>query len=214
MANHNIEKKYHYIYKTTNLINEKYYVGMHSTNKLDDGYLGSGYKLRRSINKHGKENFKMEILEFFSDRSSLSDREKQLVNEELLKEPMCMNLVFGGQGGFISINGYKKGAKKMNEVLWSNPVWVEKKKKHSSECIKYLHSIGFFNNYSNPRFAYKSHTLEAKSKIGRANSIHQIGDKNSQFGTCWITNGIENKKIKKSSIITDGWKFGRILKNN
>jgi hypothetical protein len=35
------------------------------------------------------------------------------------------------------------------------------------------------------------------------------GEKNSQFGTRWITNGIENKKIKKDSIIPDGWKLGR-----
>ena len=49
--------KYHFLYKTTNLINNKYYYGMHSTYKLDDGYLGSGKRLRYSIRKYGKENF-------------------------------------------------------------------------------------------------------------------------------------------------------------
>jgi len=47
--------KYHFLYKTTNLINNKYYYGMHSTYKLDDGYLGSGNRLRYSIRKYGKE---------------------------------------------------------------------------------------------------------------------------------------------------------------
>jgi hypothetical protein len=91
MANLNKEKKYHCIYKTINQINGKFYIGMHSTNKLNDGYLGSGYKLRRSINKHGRENFKIEYLEFFDTRENLINREKELINDTLLKDPMCMN---------------------------------------------------------------------------------------------------------------------------
>jgi hypothetical protein len=55
----------------------------------------------------------------------------------------------------------------------------------------------------------KKHTDETKRKIGDANSIKQKGVDNSQYGTCWITNGIENKKIKKTDLIPDGWKLGR-----
>ena len=36
-----------------------------------------------------------------------------------------------------------------------------------------------------------------------------IGEKNSQFGSCWITNGNENKKINKDDIPPNGWKLGR-----
>lgn len=61
-------KKYNYVYLTTNLINEKQYVGDHSTSKLDDGYLGSGDIILNSIKKNGKENFKNEILEFFDTK--------------------------------------------------------------------------------------------------------------------------------------------------
>lgn len=203
MANLNKEKKYHFIYKTTNLITGKFYVGMHSTNKLNDGYLGSGYKLRRSINKHGKENFKIEILEFFSDRSSLVEREKQLVNEELLKDPLCMNLVFGGNGGFISVEGYKKGAKKMNELIWKDSSFKERHKQRNLKKIK----LGLFKC----DWTGKNHNEETKRKIGEANK-KLIGNKNSQFGTCWITNGTENKKIKKLEILPNGWEYGRFIK--
>lgn len=50
------------IYKTTNLVNGKIYVGQHYTS-ADDGYLGSGNILIQSIKKYGKENFIREILE-------------------------------------------------------------------------------------------------------------------------------------------------------
>jgi hypothetical protein len=70
------EKKYHFIYKTTNLLSGKYYIGMHSTNNLADGYMGSGRRLRYSINKYGEENHKVEILEFVDNRAELIKREE------------------------------------------------------------------------------------------------------------------------------------------
>lgn len=96
------QKKYHVIYKTTCKVNGKYYVGMHSTDNLDDGYVGSGKRLWYSINKYGKENFEVEFLEFFDSRKDLIDREIEMVNEDLLQDPLCMNLKTGGTGGFIN----------------------------------------------------------------------------------------------------------------
>ena len=87
---------YHYLYKTTNLINTKFYVGMHSTSNLNDGYLGSGVYLRRSIRKYGETNFKMEILEFCDSREILIEKEKEFVNIDFISNPFCMNLMIGG----------------------------------------------------------------------------------------------------------------------
>ena len=67
-----MNKRYHFIYKTTNVITNKFYIGMHSTDDLDDGYLGSGNYLMNSINKHGMDNHHRQILEFHTDRKTLA----------------------------------------------------------------------------------------------------------------------------------------------
>lgn len=87
-----------YIYKTTNLINNKFYIGKHCTTKIENDYLGSGKRLRYSIKKYGKENFKKEILEFCLNKNHLAEREKEIVNQDLLQNSLCMNLVIGGYG--------------------------------------------------------------------------------------------------------------------
>jgi hypothetical protein len=204
------EKKYHYIYKTTNLINGKFYVGMHSTDNLNDGYLGSGIRLRRSIRRNGIENFNIQFLEFFDNRIDLSNREKELVNEELLKDPMCMNLVFGGSGGYISPKGVKKGGKysgKLNaEKLKNNKEYRDEHNKRFVNMVKKLQLEG---KLTPPNWLGKKHKEESKQKIGLSNSLKQKGENNSQFGTCWITNGIENKKIKKTDKLPNDWSYGR-----
>lgn len=98
----------HFIYKTINLINNNYYIGMHSTNNLDDGYLGSGNRLINEIKKYGKENFKREILCFLSNRKELRLKEKEIVNADLIKDFKCLNLTEGGEGGAIKQSFTKK----------------------------------------------------------------------------------------------------------
>ena len=90
------EKKYHIIYKTTNLLSGKYYIGMHSTDDLNDGYLGSGKRLKYSVNKYGKENHKREIIEFCDSREELISREEEIVNLNEIAKEECINLRVGG----------------------------------------------------------------------------------------------------------------------
>ena len=63
-----------------------------------------------------------------------------------------------------------------------------------------------------PSFSGMKHTDETKKKIAQSISAVQSGYGNSQHGTMWITNGLENKKIKKEDIIPVGWHKGRKMK--
>lgn len=200
--------EYHYIYKTTCLITGRYYIGMHSTSNLEDEYIGSGQRLWKSIRKHGRENHVKEILEWFEDRSSLKNREKELVNENLIQDPNCMNLVIGGDGGFTKTASISGG--KATSLKRKNDIELDLRlRKISSDKLKNQHKLGL-HKYNT--FEGKKHSEETKKKIGNANSISQKGSNNSQYGTCWITKENENKKISKDLLneyLSLGWNKGR-----
>lgn len=208
------EKRYHYLYKITCLNNDRYYIGIHSTDNLEDDYMGGGKRIKNSVRKHGKDAHRKEILEFFENRSSLVNREVQLVNMELLNDPLCMNIKLGGEGWCslgIQIGGDKW--KKMNEY-WS----TLEGKKHLSEKMKERWNDSTYRdlvtskNKGNKSFGGKHHSEEAKKLIGSKNSIKQKGEKNSQFGTCWINKDGIDKKINQLELdyyTNNGWERGR-----
>ena len=96
--------KHYTVYKTTNIINRKYYIGTHVTNNPTDSYLGSGTRLAKSIKKYGKESFYKEILFDCTSEEEMFRKENELVNETVLKDKQCLNLIVGGKGGFSYIN--------------------------------------------------------------------------------------------------------------
>jgi hypothetical protein len=182
---------------------------MHSTSNLNDGYLGSGKRLRRSIEKYGVSSFKIEILEFLPDRESLAKRESELVDEILLKDINCINLKPGGKGGLCSAKHaydfHAAGGRKVRQMLSIRH--AERLKTDKEYREKFISKL-----IGNKNWLGKKHTDETKKKIGQANAILQKGEKNSQYGSKWITDGKENKKIKNDAEIPDGWKPGRVIK--
>lgn len=99
-----IMKKYNFVYQTTNLVNGKYYIGVHQCDTLDDGYLGSGLILARAISKYGKENFKREILQFFDSPEEAFLFEAEIVTLEFVSRNSVYNVAPGGAGGSIVFN--------------------------------------------------------------------------------------------------------------
>lgn len=93
----------HYVYKITNLTNNKYYIGVHSLLKdynntpLNDGYWGSGTLIEKTIRQEGRNNFKKEILKTFSTRDEAMEEEKRLVTIDVVNSPNSYNQTLGGK---------------------------------------------------------------------------------------------------------------------
>jgi hypothetical protein len=196
-------KKYHIIYKTICTITNSYYIGLHSTNKLEDSYLGSGSLLKKSIEKYGKDNHVKEILFIMDSREEAMLKEKQIVNKELINDINCLNVA---QGGEISLT--YEAVSQFNKKKWATDKnYASKIKSLLKSYIKRNHELGKINYNT---FEGKKHTQETKNKIGEANSKKQKGGGNSQFGTKWVTDGVKNKKVKKDDPLPEGWDYGRI----
>lgn len=88
----------HIVYKTTNLLDGRYYIGVRKTEVEFDGYLGSGLHLKRMVKKYGKENFLRETLFEFSNSKDAYDKEISLLKEHL-DNANCVNISHGGFGG-------------------------------------------------------------------------------------------------------------------
>lgn len=166
------------VYKTTNLINGKYYIGCHVANDLNDGYLGSGKLLKRAVEKYGKESFKQTPLAICCDKKVMLAVEKEYVNKKMVGDTMSYNLKLGGEGGS---NGTFRGHKhseetkaimsaktlgrkcsiearaKMSKAARARPGWTKEARLEMSRTRK-----------------GRRHSEETKRKISEANNGHKI----------------------------------------
>ncbi len=94
------------IYKTTNNVNGKYYVGAHATTNLKDSYMGSGTALKSAFKEYGRANFTMSVVEYCNSAIEMYERESEIVNEEFVSNRQTYNIKLGGKGGL----GSKKSA--------------------------------------------------------------------------------------------------------
>lgn len=230
--------KYNFVYKTTNDLNGYYYYGVHSTNDLNDGYIGSGLILKRAINKYGIDNFTREIVQYFSDVKYAFRLEAAIVTPELVADPHCYNIAVGGNGGYTTC-GYTdeqrkeyynkiKEAQRNSEKFKSRDLqWsVEQRKRHSIKM----------SGQNNPMYGKNCEdymTQEAikikREKVSGMNSSSkrpEVREKMSNSkkgkktncstkGLKWINDGTCEKYVHQQELqkyIDNGWETGR-LKN-
>lgn len=154
----------YYIYRITNNINHKTYIGQHKYCKsllVDDGYMGSGVILKKAQKKYGIENFTKEIITIAMSRSEANVLEKYYIAKERKENNFgCYNIADGGQGG-----AWNKGVpcsdeskKKISESL--------KGRSHSEEWKRKI-------NENSTRFSGHHHSEESKKKISESEKGHR-----------------------------------------
>ena len=149
------------VYKTTNLINGKIYIGQHQSKKpfLEDGYIGSGTAITRAIKKYSKSNFKCEILCDCDDFEMMDFIEEIMVDLDFINSPNTYNLKTGGSG----VGSMSEETK------------TKMKNTHSTHKIKTNHIARMVGNQYN---LGKKRSDECRAEMSRRNT----GDKHRQFG--------------------------------
>lgn len=148
---------YGYVYLTTNLINQKKYVGQHKSPVFDENYKGSGKLLKQAFEKYGWENFKTEILEECDSQESLNNCEIRKIAElNAVSSDEYYNISGGGDGW---------------SSQWMNPGFREfiieflKSQTFSEETRKKISEAGK-RRYQNPEERRKT---GEKSRIAQQN---------------------------------------------
>lgn len=233
---------YYYLYEIRNLINGKLYIGVHQTANLDDGYMGSGVSLRRAHAKYGIEHFEKRILRFFDSAADMFQEEALVVNEEFLDRDDVYNLRVGGAGGSRPggkritngivdrviraeepiPEGFRPGVscQATNEGGYSITDGKLCKIVMPGEAIpegwyrgvpaSYVDA--FRQSLRRAHVASLSDSARAKRKATFKERQHAQGNRNSQYGTRWITDGVISRKIKRDEAIPEGWFSGRRIK--
>lgn len=139
------------------------------------------------------------------------NKEKELVNLQFCKRIDTYNIVPGGSNGFYFINRFKINNKDKNWGKIKEKISKKltgRKNPSSSESLKKAHKEGKIRYDT---FKGRKHNEKTKKLIGLKNSISQQGKNNSQYGTFWINNGLEEIKIKNLENMGDGWYLGRLI---
>ena len=215
---------YGYIYKTTNLINKKMYIGKHHSDVFEpQKYIGSGPILLKAIKKYGKDNFKCELIEWCDSKQQLDAREQYWITAlNCQQDPQYYNLAKGGEGGIgrslanpasywndpakrqaaivkakISLKKYYAEHPGAHAGL-NNPnygaIASEQTRKKISEKLKSSEGV-----QQSTRFTGKKHTQETKDKL-------------SVWGTQkrWINNGTIATYIHEGDSLPEGFVYGKL----
>lgn len=196
-----------YIYKTTNLINNKIYIGQHIAPQFEpDKYIGSGQRLKLAIKKYGIENFKNELLCECNSQEELNEKEIYYINYyNSTNRKIGYNLTIGGQ---------------LNTSTTAGRIWV-KKDDYSTQILpedldKYL-AEGYIKGRvvkNNPW--NKGLTKETSNKLVQQGKTRTNNWKQGKFNwkkneKSWNYKSAEEmwKVINKDEFVDYWWNFGK-----
>lgn len=144
------------VYKTTNKVNNKFYIGVHKCISVEnfDGYFGSGTLLKKAISKYGKESFVREVLHVYETYEEAYNKEKELVTIELIESDYCYNTRLGGVGGTSQNQAIRKTMSENRKGKFTKEQNHFFEKKHSPETRKKMSDAkkGKYKGENNPNW--------------------------------------------------------------
>jgi group I intron endonuclease len=198
------ETEIHIVYKTTNLVNSRFYIGVHKQNGIEfDGYLGTGNNIKRAVKKYGPENFLRETLYTFGIPEEAYEKEKELVNKKFVSDPKSYNLMCGGCGMAGSYSTSEESKKKMSLAAQNRS--EETKEKISLAGKENKNRLGKKHSEESK----KKMSLSAKNKPPISEETRQKISQNSKGRKyCYNPITLERKMIPKDSELPDGFVYG------
>lgn len=194
-------KTYNYIYLITNKLNRKIYIGKHSTNNLEDGYMGSGKLIKKAIQKYGIENFTKEYLAFCDTEDTLNWFEKFYIKKYKAREN-GYNLTDGGDG-VIGITGMKRSdeTKKKLSNSHKGKLFSDEHKNKLSVAHKGKQRSEEHKRKLSESNKGKRRSEETRIKIGKA-GLGRHWKMSEEIKRKRIESGLNNKRLSKQQIIT------------
>lgn len=188
------------IYRTTNLINGKTYIGQHHTDNLNDAYLGSGILIKQAIEKYGKENFKKEIIISADFTQGQIDKfERCAIAMERLNGKAEYNIDNGGNG--IGKHSEESNEKNRQAHLGKKRVFSEEHKRNLSKALKGNHPSE--ESKEKNRQAHLGRKLPPRSEeYKRRMSELRKGSKNPMYGK-HLSEETKRKIIESKQNITE-----------
>ena len=112
----------HLLYKTTCTLTGHFYFGIHSSEREDAWYLGSGRNLKTLIAIHGKQNFTRETVNEFTTRLEAEEAETQIIQKHW-KLPLSLNIRTSSKGWFKDRTKEERKiiGKKISEGMLKSP---------------------------------------------------------------------------------------------
>jgi len=212
-------QRHYTVYQVTNTVNNKFYIGQHQTNKLDDNYLGSGTAVKCAIKKYGCDKFVKEVLHVFDNFDEMNATEQVLVTETLINDPMCYNQRIGGQGqppytSYKMTESHKNAISNAKKGGLCNKQVVKRRaetcKANRAKMSQEERNVRFGQCGEANGFYNKQHTEDSKQKIRDTIGDSRKGKYNANARSITIDNiayqthkecmqqlGLSKRKLKK-----------------
>lgn len=207
MFNVDINNMSHFyiLYKIVNKLNNKFYIGVHKTNDINDEYYGSGNLIKAAVQKYGIENFDKKILQIFTNSKEAFAEEKKLVNHALIKNKNCYNIKEGGRGGFDFIRSKGLHLSSKNKKIIHHPLTGQQTKVSIEDLPLFLNE-GW-------KQGFKQSTLEKMSQSGKVKiqSPEQRRKNSESKKNCELMRSPETgrckfiKKYNVNKFLSEGW---------